>query len=255
MKLLRNQSGIAHLAAILVVVVLASAAFVGWRVLGAQKDAKPQQNTSGKPVEDNLELKNLGLASMDSVLVAESALRDYESMGLRGFYLFGDKLGNDNARKNPNFEFSSLKPGTEVIAAIDGVIVHVREQSDGDDSEVFLQTRDGSQWMIGYDHLINLKVKKGQQVKVGDVLGEPAPQGNGSLRFEFQVNKEAGSTEHVCPSTLLAKDVAEKTLAELRAMMDLWNQIGRKTLYTFSDQSPVGCLVKTLTPEQAQGKQ
>ena len=258
-QLKNNQSGMAHVGVVvLVVVVLAVIGFVGFNVMNKEEadDNQSQQTSQTTPqtseAEPDIALQNFGLASLDSVLVSEDAVREYSSKQLKGFYVFGDKLSG--GRSNPNFEFASLKSGTEVVAAIDGVIAFVKEQPDSGDMEVFLQPKEGSMWTIGYDHLTDLAVKQGDQVKAGDVLGKPAKQGNGVLRFEIQINKDKdGETLHVCPSTLLAKDVSTALLKDLANMQKAWETTTGLDLYDLGEQDPVGCLEQSMTPSQAEG--
>lgn len=176
-------------------------------------------------------------------------------MGLKGFYVFGEKLGGKtDTRLNPNFEYASLKSGSKVISAIDGIVAFIKEQAESKDSEVFIQPKEGSAWTIGYDHISNVVVKKGAAIKAGDTIGEPAIQNNGLFRFEIQINKdENSSTVHYCPSTLLAASVADKWLADLMAMQDKWESTTGLELYDVSSQTPTGCLKKTMTPSQAEG--
>ncbi len=113
-----------------------------------------------------------------------------------------------------------------------------------------------SNWIIGYDHVTDLKVQKGDKVKVGDVIGAPARQNNGLLRFEFQVNKNKNGQDgiHVCPSTLLAPAVKEAQLKQLRDMQDSWEKTTGLELYDTTKQEPTGCLMKDMTPAYAQGQ-
>ena len=124
MKTLKNQSGFSHTAIALIICVMVIIGLVGWRVVTSSKNTPNNQATSQTPEESDVQLQNLGLASLDSVLVSQDALREYDSSGLKGFYVFGDKLSG--GRINPNFEFASLKEDTEIISAIDGVVTFIR---------------------------------------------------------------------------------------------------------------------------------
>ncbi len=251
-----NQKGFSAVELIIVLVVMGVIGFVGYTAFQNQsKDDKKDSTSSSQSLEEStdepdIELQNFGLSSLDSVEINKFAVSEYNSNGLKGFYVFGDKLSE--GRTNPNFEFASLKDGTKVVAAIDGVIGFVKQQ-DGD-FEVFLMPKDDSVWTIGYDHLVNVTVKQGDKVKAGDVLGEPAVQNNGLTRFEIQINKgQDDDTVHICPSTLLAASVKDKLLADLVAMQNSWESATGLELYDVSAQDPTGCLVKTLTPTQAEG--
>lgn len=252
-KLQGSQEGLAHILLAIIVIVVGVIALVGWRVLSAKDDSKTVTQTATSVSEDDISLQNLGLASLDDVDITENAVREYADKGLKGFYVFADSLSG--GRLNPNFEYASLKPGTEVVSAIDGVVGFIKEQPDSGDTEVFIQPREGSMWTIGYDHLTNVTVKKGQLVKAGDVLGQPAVQNNGLLRFEIQVNKdENGTTIHHCPSTLLSPTVQAKQLSDLEAMQNSWNAKTGLDLYNPAAQNPIGCLRQTLTPQEAEGR-
>lgn len=255
----QSQSGFAHIGMLALVLLVAGAVGLAvWQAStqlnsgsGPKSSESPRPRTSGAPVV----LKNLGLTSLSNVLVTSDALRDYDSRGLKGFYIFGDNLGTGDPRRNPNFEYASLKPGTKAVAAIDGVVAFVRQQPSSNDYEVFLQPEANSHWTVAYDHLVDLSVRQGQTVKAGDVLGAPAVQGNGALRFELQINNESVADAHRCPTTLLAANVRDAVLADLTALMQEWNNLAGRQLYDLSRQDPAGCLgVTSLSPAQAEGQ-
>jgi hypothetical protein len=254
-----NQSGLGHvLVFVLIAVVLGVVGFAGYKVLKPAPSSFSNETviTDDAPVaEANLVLQNVGIGP-DDILVTQQAVREYESRGLKGFYIFGDKLGGkDDTRINPNFEFSSVKAEAKIVSAIDGVIGFIKEQPESKDYEVFVQPKEGSMWTVGYDHLVDVAVKKGDKVKAGDVLGKPAIQGNGLHRFEIQINKDqSNTTTHYCPTSLLDPAVKEATLKWLGNMQAQWNTTAGLQLYDLSQQSPTGCLAKTMTPAQAEGR-
>lgn len=267
----QHSQGFSVLIIIVLLAVVTVVGFAGYSVMSKKGDKQDsqqmssgqnQQNQQGendqqvnRADETTIELQNIGLATFDDIDYDPYAVRDFDSQGMKGFYVFGDPL--PGGRTNPNFEFSSVKKDAKIVAAIDGVIVHIEEQNENNttDYEVFLQTSENSIWMIGYDHLINVAVKKGDQVKAGDFLGNPNVQGNGLARFEIQVNKETNSTEHICPATLLADSVKTDILNNLKTSMNTWETTTGKELYNPDQQSPVGCKGKTvLTPAEAEGR-
>lgn len=254
-----SEAGMAHVLLLVLVVVIAAVGVVGYSVAKQQKEEKPKApvaNTNNTPAaKDNsdLTLQNVGLQSFDNILYTKNAVREYVSNGLKGFYVFGDKLSG--GRVNPNFEFSSIKPGSKVVSAIDGVVAFIKEQPNSKDYEVFVQLPNNTVWTIGYDHLVNLSVKKDDVVKAGTVLGEPAIQNNGLHRFEIQVNNdENGTTTHICPSALLASAVKDKVLGDLTAMQNTWESTTGLDLYSIDAQKPVGCLKQSLTVAEAEGR-
>lgn len=257
-----NQRGFSFIEVLIVVVVVVASGFIGWSVLGKSKRTNSDQVQQNSPIknankasaqEPDIELQNIGLQNIEDIDVNMQAVSEYSSKGLKGFYVFGDKLTGN--RLNPNFEYASLRSGTQVVSAINGVVGFIKEQSDSKDLEVIIQPKEGSVWSVGYDHLTHVKVKKGDKIKAGDVIGEPSVQNNGLLRFELQVNKDKnGQTIHHCPSTLLANGVKEKYINELASMQKKWESSTKLELYDVVAQNPVGCLKPTLTPEDAEGR-
>ncbi len=263
----QQSQGFSLLIIIALLAVVAIVGIAGFGVLSKSDDTDSKNNsnssdqmsqTAGNQQDaseaDTLELQNLGLKTFEDVLYDQNAVREYASNGLKGFYVFGDDL--PGGRKNPNFEFSSVKNDAQIVAAIDGVIVHIEQQNENGttDYEVFLQTKEKSVWMIGYDHLINVAVKKGDQVKVGDFLGNPNVQGNGLARFEIQVNKKVNDDVHYCPTSLLADNVKTDILNNLKTMMNTWESTTDLELYNPELQDPVGCSQGTMTPAEAEGR-
>jgi hypothetical protein len=257
-----SQKGSGIIAISIAVVIIAVLGLVGWQVLnksnGTDSSRSPQNSsvdnaTEANSKEPDIALQNIGLQSIEDVEVTTQAVREYSSNGLKGFYVFGDKLSG--GRLNPNFEYASLRSGTKVVSAIDGVVGFIKEQAESKDSEVFIQPKDGSMWTVGYDHVTNVTVKKGSTIKAGDVIGEPAMQNNGLLRFEIQINKdENGATTHYCPTVLLANSVKEKYANELTSMQNKWEATTKLELYDVAAQNPVACLKQTLTPAEAEGR-
>lgn len=260
-----GQHGFGHLALLAAIVVVIGVGIVGWRVMAApSKDGRTAAKTQNvmsdaasksvaQNTEPDIELQNVGVTLNDDILFTTQATTEFKSKGLKGFYVFGDALSG--GRQNPNFEFAALKEGTRVISAINGIVGFIKEQTDSNDYEVLIQPKEGSQWTVGYDHLIDVTVKRGDAVKAGDPLGQPARQNNGMLRFEIQVNKDTnGQTAHICPSTLLAPKVKDTILANLASMQNNWEQTTGFELYDLTAQRPIGCLKTTLTPAEAEGR-
>lgn len=261
-----NQNGFSLVLIVVAVAVCAAIGFVGFRVASNHGDNSVDQSRSNtqqaearkadNSSEADLVLQNLGLKSLDSIAIDMYAAKDYKISGHKGFYIFGDPLpGEGNKRSNPNFEYASIKSGTEIIASIDGIVAFIKEQPDTKDYEVFLQPKENSAWVVGYDHLVNLNVKKGDPIKAGARLGEAAKQNNGLLRFEIQINKELnGTTTHYCPTALLSKSASEKYTPELKDMMQKWETVTGIELYDIDKQSPIGCTKTTMSLAEAEGR-
>lgn len=258
MKLQQNRQGFTIIEGLIIIAVVGLVIAAGLFVRGKMNNKDTMQIGEQKVVanEPDLVIYNFGLASLYAVDITTQATRDFTKSGHKGFYVFGDPLPGTPVRHNPNYEFASVKEGIKLVSAIDGIVGFIKEQADTNDAEVMLMPQDNSNWVISYDHVTNLQVKKGDRVKVGDELGTPAVQGNGLRRFEFQINKNDGSQDgvHICPSTLLASAVKDKVLGELRTMQDKWESLSDLELYDTTKQSPIGCLQTEMTPAYAEGR-
>ena len=198
--------------------------------------------------EDTIELKNLG-TDLTNLIVDNNVLREYKTAGIKGFYTFGEKLPGKEVL-NPNFEYASLRSSTKVISPIDGVIGFIRPQEDTKDSEVFIQTFEGSIWTISMDHLIKLEVKKGDKVSVGDVIGYPNLQGNGTYRFEIQINRDKdGKTSYFCPTFLLESNAREILGKKISEFEKSWESVSKLDLYSIEKEKYPGCLFESFSDQ------
>lgn len=215
---------------------------------------KQNTSTSSVHLNEKLVLQNLGgitFAKWQTGAATAGDLRfskyyvDVKSGHSVPVFLFGQPLPKDVPTPNPNFEFAGLDKPITLISAIDGIVAFIQEQPETKDNEVFLQTKDKSIWVIGYDHVTDLQVTKGQQIKVGDVIGKAAVQNNGVYRYELQINKEVnGVTTYYCPTDLLSENTKATTIAAMEQMVSDWNTfMGQKVYGTYT----TSCTKPTLT--------
>jgi hypothetical protein len=215
---------------------------------------KQNSSTSSIDLNEKLVLKNLGGISFSKWQPGAATagdLRfskfyvDVKSGHSVPVFLFGQPLPKEPPMPNPNFEFAGLDKPITLISAIDGIVAFIQEQPQTNDSEVFLQTKDKSIWVVGYDHVTDLQVTKGQRIKVGDVIGKAAVQNNGVYRYELQINKEVnGVTTYHCPTDLLADDVKATTVSAIEQMIKDWNSFMGQNVYS---QYTTSCTKPALT--------
>lgn len=210
--------------------------------------SKESSSSSIDTKDDDIVLSNLG-TDMSNLIVDNNVLREYKTNGIKGFYPFGEKLPGKDIL-NPNFEYASLRSSTKVISPIDGVIGFIRSQEDTKDYEVFIQTFEGSIWTISMDHLVKLVVKKGDKVSVGDLIGYPNIQGNGTYRFEIQINKDLdGNTTYYCPTFLLESNAREILGKKITDMEKSWESVSKLDLYSIEKEKYPGCLYESFSDQ------
>jgi len=250
----------------LIIAVIAGIGLSVWRLQIRQSTA-PGRYTSmatPSPKVDELVLHNLGGAEFLPARTDGSGsitFSRYTISPSRGFItpviFFGYPLPKNSAsepqRINPNIEFTSLSGPIPLISALDGEVVFIREQAESNDSEVFIQPYEGSKWMVAYDHVTDVSVSKGQQVRVGEVIGKAAQRGGSGYGYELQVNEELGGSNsiHHCPTTFLSSEKALEIGMAAKSFRESWNEWYGSAAYP--DSTDV-CAVETLTPAQAEGR-
>lgn len=204
-------------------------------------------------------LYNLGGIDLERDVEFNAHVLDVSRGKTAAVFLFGQSLPQhpgEPQRINPNLEFGGIKTPIELVSALNGIVAFIKDQPETHDYEVFLQTEENSTWIVGYDHVTDLRVEKGQRISVGDVLGKAAIENNGYYRYEIQINHEAGNdTTMTCPTDLLDASVRDSEKAKIDAFVDQWNA-SYQALYgvkAYPEQSG-GCTVPTLTVAESQGQ-
>ena len=111
--------------------------------------------------------------------------------------------------------------GYPIVAIIDGVVSWVQEQGERD-YELLLQPSAKNPWWVSYDHVRDLRVSAGQQVKVGDTLAVASGDDRHGF-FELMVGSYADTTA-VCPLLLLAPEKRAAAEASIARLMKDWEE-------------------------------
>jgi hypothetical protein len=108
---------------------------------------------------------------------------------------FGEAL--TPLQKNPAFEYRLNNSTVLVKSVCKGYIEEIRLNDNFPDYEVWIKMSSNSVWRIIYDHVLNLNIKKGDNVNPGDKLGVV---GTGN-RTELQINKITNNNKELsyCP--------------------------------------------------------
>lgn len=204
-------------------------------------------------------LYNLGGIDLERDVEFNAHVLDVARGKTAAVFLFGQPLPQNPGepqRINPNLEFGGIKTPIELISALNGVVAFIKEQPETNDYEVFLQTEENSTWIVGYDHVTDLRVTKGQQISVGDVLGKAAIENNGYYRYEIQINHETNNeTTMICPTDLLDASVRTTEKAKIDAFVERWNTSYRAVYNddSYTTQSG-GCIKSIVTNAESQGQ-
>lgn len=164
-----------------------------------------------------------------------------------GFFIPASSVSPDKNNPQPTFV---LPLGTPVRSLVDGVVVNVGTVWSGDYS--IQVTTDGKlqKWIYETEHVIKPKVRVGDKVSAGQIIGEVsdfdrgAPPGFGTV--EIGILKGGNPPQHVCPFAYLDPSIKTEVLQKIKAFYAAWEQYkNNTTLYDETEKIP-GCL--TLDP-------
>lgn len=214
-------------------------------------------NNDAQPVLKNLGGITLGAYNASTGQAGDIAFSKDDidvSAGLEmPVFLFGQALPRRNPdepqRLNPNLEFAGIATPINLVAAFDGVVAFVKQQPDSADYEVFLSPEENSPWVLGYDHVSGVTVKRGDAVKTGQTLGQAAKY-KSSYRYELQINNEGADTMH-CPVLLLDPTVQQTYATQLTQFAKDWDEWYGEAVYPTHDG---GCLQPSLTAAESEGR-
>lgn len=201
-----------------------------------------------KPVAENsdtppLLIKHLGI-NLDKDLVFTKEKLEFDAIFFDyGFVIPASSIGDQKSNPQPTF---IVPLGTPARSLVDGIVVSIPILWSGDYS--IQVTADGKmqKWIYETEHVINPKVKVGDKVTAGQIVGEvsnfnnSAPAGFGSV--EIGILRGGNPPNHVCPFLYLDFSIKEAVYAKLRSFYKAWNEYRGKVIYNESAYLVPGCL-------------
>lgn len=163
-----------------------------------------------------------------------------------GFVIPASSAGVQKSNPQPTF---IVPLGTPVRSLVDGVVANIPKVWSGDYS--IQVTADGKmqKWVYETEHIINPKVRVGDRVTAGQIIGEVSnydkglPPGYGIV--EIGILKGGNPPYHVCPFEYLDPSIKEEMFTKIKAFYKSWEEYrGGTPLYNI--ETTPGCL--TLDP-------
>ncbi|PIQ68885.1 MAG: hypothetical protein COV91_01590 [Candidatus Taylorbacteria bacterium CG11_big_fil_rev_8_21_14_0_20_46_11] len=207
-------------------------------------------NTNTPPIL----LKNIGI-NLDDYNPATQRAGDFQFTKARltfgrlfmpyGFVIPGStsSTGRDKANPQPTF---IVPLGTPVRSLVDGIVVSTPTLWSGDVSIQVTANGKLEKWVYETEHVMNPRVKAGDRVTAGQIVGEVsnfdkgAPDGYGAV--EIGIVKGGNPPEHVCPFAYLDPSIKEETLKKISSLYSAWESyVGNTSLYSESEPV-VGCI-------------
>ncbi len=164
-----------------------------------------------------------------------------------GFVVPANSVGPEKVNPQPTF---ILPMGTKVHALIDGEVVSITKLYSNDYS-VMLKGP-GSDLIFELEHVINVTVAVGDQVRAGDVVAEVSGYdahnyaGMGLVEIGILNAVGGGTPTHLCPFDYLDESIRATTLQNISALQQAWETYrGDSNLYDQAAEVIAGCYRRT----------
>ncbi len=102
------------------------------------------------------------------------------------------------------------------------------------------------EYIFSFEHVVNLKVKEGDYVNVGDILGDASPRNtfnNKIAMVELAVWKGGNRIEKFCPFNFLREDLKPMYAEKINTLASDWETFIGKDVYQQENWVSPGCLV------------
>lgn len=250
-----NRHGFTIVEFFVVLIVLALIAGAGYYAYNKVKNNEnmTSSNSQDQAQDSEVKIKHLGV-DLDIYNSATNKAGDLqftkEQLSFnRLFFEYGYEVPANSAgpaKKNPQPTFI-LPLGTKVHSLVDGEVVDVPKLYSNDYS-VMVQGK-GSDLIFETEHVINVKVKKGDKVKAGDVIAEvsdyDAKNYAGLGLVEIGILKGGNPPSHICPFDYLDESIKDETFENITALQKSWEEYrGDSTIYDESKVVIPGCLTR-----------
>ncbi len=169
---------------------------------------------------------------------------------------FGGELKNPEKNTtilSPTIEFYA-KSDANVYSPSNGIIDRIDYQKENADYYLWIKPKSWSSWIIEIDHLKEPKVKKGQKVVAGQVLGKVGNwyQKEGVGRTELMIVKRGRIQHYFCPYIFAEKQAKEKFAKYFNTVINKWKNNSTQNI---SKYILPGCFYKELKDKSFSNKQ
>lgn len=182
----------------------------------------------------------------DFVFIKKKLQFDRLFMGY-GFFIPSSEAYSAKYNPQPTF---ILPLGTPARSLVDGIVVSIPTLWSGDYSVQVTVNGKMEKWIYETEHIINPKVKVGDRVVAGQIIGEVSdfsqglPAGFGMV--EIGILKGGQVPQHVCPFAYLDPSIKQEIQKKIVEFYKTWEEyVGDRTLHDESESVP-GCLMLDL---------
>ena len=161
------------------------------------------------------------------------------------FTEFAHKIVNEFGEKLlPEIGFN-VPVGTKVVSPIDGVITDIKLYEPSQDYIIFMKTVESSPWIVGFEHIYNMRVKAGDRVVTDQELAEVSPS-YGKTEFgnvEIKVWTAGKNIIKYCPFKFLDDLLKPVYEEKINRLAKDWEEFIGKDVYKQENWVAPGCLL------------
>ncbi|MEK6872870.1 MAG: M23 family metallopeptidase [Nanoarchaeota archaeon] len=166
-------------------------------------------------------------------------------------WVFVEFGGTGQRKSDPlgsNIEYWFFVPlGTKLRAPVDGIIQVVFFNHTQDWGINFYSDK-GNNWIVSFEHVVNLVVKEGDVVKAGDIIAEAASRINKEIAMvELAVWRHgSGEIYKFCPFEFLDESLKPIYEEKINQLAKDWEEFIGKDVYQQEKWVAPGCLVEKI---------
>ena len=150
-----------------------------------------------------------------------------------------------NIKELPTIDYV-IGRDASIFSISEGEVIGIAYQEETQDWEFSIQSLNDPSYHIVYDHLINLKIKLGDQVQPGDTLGNPRPFNSEVGSVEIMINNLDTKLSY-CPLCFLSEDKLEEYKQKVSQLIKDWEDFkGDSTIYDEENHVIPGCRYESM---------
>lgn len=161
------------------------------------------------------------------------------------FTEFAHKIVNEFGEKLlPEIGFN-VPVGTKVVSPINGVITDVKFYEPSQDYIIFIKTDASSPWIVGFEHVYNVRMKAGDRVLAGQELAEVSPSYGKTEFGNVEINVWTASQNIIkyCPFDFLDESLKPTYEEKINQLARDWEEFIGKDVYKQENWVAPGCLL------------
>ncbi len=222
-------------------------------VLPESNETKIETNISITKANGLPVLKNLGVNieswNRDTNRAGDFLFENKNYVDNKIFTEFGHKIVNDRGEKLlPEIGFN-VPVGTKIVSPIDGIITDVKFYEPSQDYLISIKTDESSPWMVGFEHVYNLRINVGDNVLAGQELAEVSPSYGRTEFGNVEINVWTGGKNiyKYCPFEFLDEPLKPIYERKLNQLANDWEEFIGSDIYKQEDWVAPGCLLYNIT--------